>query len=84
MYKTEAKVLSDGTLHVTVDHDISTINRILLSQKGTHWGELYYSDALQSERKTCEGCKHEYDKPCSVRPFCARMHDDLYIARDNK
>lgn len=75
MYKTEVKALSDGTLYVTVDLDISTINRVLLSQKGTHWGELYYSDALQPERKRgkwvkvmegnayrdqCDQCKASY------------------------
>ena len=64
--KAEVETLSDGTLHVTVDLDISTISRILLSQNGTHWGELYYSDALQPEIIACGDCKHWicHDKRC--------------------
>lgn len=38
-----------GTLHITVDHDISNVYRVWLSQKGTHYGELYYPDYTDEE-----------------------------------
>lgn len=41
------ETLSDGTLQITVDTDISTVDRILLSQSGTHYGNLYYADEAQ-------------------------------------
>ena len=40
----QSEIMSDGTLHITVDADVSTIDRILLSQKGTHSGDIYYRE----------------------------------------
>ena len=40
----QPEIMSDGTLHITVDADVSTIDRILLSQKGTHSGDIYYRE----------------------------------------
>lgn len=39
------EITPDGTLKVTVDADIASIGRILLSQAGTQCGGLYYKDA---------------------------------------
>ena len=44
-------IMSDGTLHIIIDADVSTIERILLSQKETHWvGDVYYRRANNNER----------------------------------
>lgn len=40
----EPEIMPDGTLHITATVDVANINRILLSQKGTHLGALYYKD----------------------------------------
>lgn len=45
----QPEVMSDGTLHITVDLDISKIDRILLSQKDTHYGNLYYVDGGEAD-----------------------------------
>lgn len=39
------EVQSDGTLSITVDSDISQIRRVLVSQEGTQYGNMYYADA---------------------------------------
>ena len=50
LYKTiepERKVeelLPDGTLHLFTDTDLSKVNRVWVSQNGTHYGDLYYAD----------------------------------------
>ena len=41
----QPEITPDGTLKVTVDADIASIGRILLSQTGTQYGGLYYKDA---------------------------------------
>lgn len=41
----QPEVQSDGTLHITADTDISQIRRVLVSQEGTQYGNLYYADA---------------------------------------
>lgn len=45
----EDDVMLHGTLHITVDCDISKVYRVWLSQKGTHCGELYYPDYTEDE-----------------------------------
>ena len=40
----QPEITPDGTLKVTVDADIVSIGRILLSQTGTQYGGLYYKD----------------------------------------
>lgn len=52
--KEDAKpeIMADGTLHITVNADVANIDRILLSQEGTHYGDLYYKDDEKPERKT--------------------------------
>lgn len=49
--KEDAKpeIMSDGTLHITVNADVANIDRILLSQAGTHTGDLYYKDDEKPE-----------------------------------
>ena len=42
-------LLPDGTLHLFTDTDSSKVDRVLVSQNGTHYGDLYYADG---ERKT--------------------------------
>ena len=44
----QLEIMSDGTLHITATVDVANTNRILLSQAGTHLGDLYYRD---DERK---------------------------------
>ena len=62
----QPEITPDGTLKVTVDADIASIGRILLSQTGTQEGGLYYKDA--QPEGTCESCLHqelEWDEePC--------------------
>lgn len=51
------KLLEDGTLILEVDVNLANVNKILLSQKGTHWGELFYSDQSFKEKITeCPMC----------------------------
>lgn len=38
------KLLPDGTLHLFTDTDLSKVDRVLVSQNGTHYGDLYYAD----------------------------------------
>jgi hypothetical protein len=37
-------MMEDGTLSITVDMDITRVKRILLNQKGTNYGGLYYKE----------------------------------------
>lgn len=55
--KEDAKpeIMADGTLHVTVNADVANIDRILLSQEGTHFGDLYYRDDERPEPYHEEG-----------------------------
>lgn len=41
---TKHELLKDGTLIVETDADLMTVNRILLSQRDTVWGVLFYPD----------------------------------------
>lgn len=41
----QPEVQQDGTLSITVDTDISQIRRVLVSQAGTQYGNMYYADA---------------------------------------
>jgi len=45
------RLLPDGTLHLFTDTDLSKVNRVLVSQNGTHYGELYYADGQQKTGK---------------------------------
>lgn len=53
---TQSEITPDGTLKVTVDADIASIGRILLSQAGTQRGRLYYKDE-QPEIIRCRDCR---------------------------
>ena len=84
----QTEITPDGTLKVTVDADIASIGRILLSQTGTQEGGLYYKDA--QPEGTCESCLHqelEWDEePCDgctvggdknhYKPSIGRRTDD--------
>ena len=48
----QSEIMADGTLHVTVNANVANIDRILLSQEGTHFGDLYYRDDERPERQT--------------------------------
>ena len=37
-------LLPDGTLHLFTDTDLSKVDRVWVSQNGTHYGDLYYAD----------------------------------------
>lgn len=67
MEDAKPEIMADGTRHITAAVDVANINCILLTQEGTHSGDLYYKDA-QSEHKTCNGCVHwfkRYKAPCA-------------------
>ena len=49
------EIMADGTLHITVNADVANIDRILLSQEGTHFGDLYYRDDERPEPYHEEG-----------------------------
>lgn len=38
------ELLPDGTLHLFTDTDLSKVDRVLVSQNGTQFGDLYYAD----------------------------------------
>lgn len=38
------ELLPDGTLHLFTDTDLSKVDRVWVSQNGTHFGDLYYAD----------------------------------------
>ena len=40
----DEELLPDGTLHLFTDTDLSKVNRVWVSQNGTHYGDLYYAD----------------------------------------
>jgi hypothetical protein len=58
----QLEIMSDGTLHITATVDVANTNRILLSQAGTHLGDLYYRDDERTKGKwidnytTCSEC----------------------------
>ena len=54
----EPEIMPDGTLHITVITDVANIDRIMLTQAGTHSGDLYYKDDEKPEPKWT---------PCSER-----------------
>ena len=65
----EPEIMPDGTLYITVNADVANIDRILLSQAGTHLGDLYYKDNEKPERRTgqwipsichADGMHHEW------------------------
>ena len=68
--ETQCEVLSDGTAHITADIDVSAVTRVLLSQAGTHYGDLFYRDDLpsaQPEITRCKDCKYyEWGWYCSA------------------
>ena len=76
--ETQPEIMQDGTLKVTVDADIASIGRILLSQAGTQYGGLYYKDAEPEE--TCDTCKHGYfgDGKCD---YCRERFPSHYERR---
>ena len=41
---TKEGLLPDGTLHLFTDTDLSKVDRVWVSQNGTHFGDLYYAD----------------------------------------
>ena len=47
-------LLPDGTLHLFTDTDLSKVRRVLVSQNGTHYGDLYYADGEQKTGKWIE------------------------------
>ena len=51
----QPEIMPDGTLHITVNADVANIDRILLSQAGTHLGDLYYRDDERPEPYQEEG-----------------------------
>ena len=58
----------NGTLHITVDHDISNVYRVWLSQKGTYYGELYYPDYTDEEiQKMQDLAQAQLDKAYELR-----------------
>jgi hypothetical protein len=46
----QPEIMADGTLHITATADVANIDRILLSQEGTHYGDLYYKDDEDGKR----------------------------------
>ena len=80
----QPEIMSDGTLHVTVDTDISTIGRVLVSQSGTQFGNMYYADGEEwipvKERLPEEG---NYYLTTVVYPYNgARYMKELYGDKD--
>lgn len=79
----QPEIMSDGTLHITVSADVANIDRILLSQEGTHSGDLYYKDA-QPEIVRCKDCRWQKDQSGSTAWLPCRVlvtPDDFYCGR---
>ena len=77
----QPEITPDGTLKVTVDADIASVGRILLSQTGTQRGGLYYKDAQPEE--TCDTCKYGYfgDGMCD---YCRVRYQSHYERRTDE
>lgn len=57
------ELLPDGTLHLFTDTDLSKVDRVLVSQNGTHYGNLYYVDDDEPKRKTGKWIPQNLNKP---------------------
>ena len=74
-------MMEDGTLSITVDMDITRVKRILLNQNGTHYGELYYADDIQTLEVlpsaqpdfSCDGCQ----TPKHICGICMRNYPNI-------
>lgn len=71
-------LLPDGTLHLFTDTDLSKVRRVLVSQNGTHYGDLYYADGEQKTGKWIykNDLKQFF---CSECGFPSLTYDDIYI-----
>lgn len=58
------ELLPDGTLHLFTDTDLFKVNRVLVSQNNTHYGDLYYADEDPKRGKwiPCSDCERKCDK----------------------
>ena len=63
----QPEIMPDGTLHITATADVANIDRILLSQEGTHLGDVYYKDDEKPKRKTGKWIHH--------KPFDCEHHN---------
>ena len=63
----QPEIMPDGTLHITANVDVASIDRILLTQEGTHSGDLYYRDDEKPKRKTGMWIHH--------KPFDCEHHN---------
>ena len=74
----QPEITPDGTLNVSIDADIASVSRILLSQTGTQYGGLYYKDEQPEE--TCDTCKYGYfgDGMCD---YCRVRYQSHYERR---
>ena len=75
------EIMADGTLHITVNADVANIDRILLSQAGTHSGDLYYKDNEKPEIIRCKDCKYNVSrnhKCLQPDSFFLVTEDDFY------
>ncbi len=57
----QLEIMSDGTLHITATVDVANTNRILLSQAGTHLGDLYYRDDERKKGKWVDSWRSKMD-----------------------
>lgn len=72
-----------GTLHITVDHDISDVYRVWLSQKGTHYGELYYPDYTDEEIQKMQDLEQaELDKAFELGKQAAQPEPQWISCKD--
>lgn len=77
----QPEITPDGTLTVSIDADIASVGRILLSQAGTQRGGLYYKDEQPEE--TCDTCTHGHFKNSRYEDWrcescCMGYHPNYY------
>jgi len=72
-------LLPDGTLHLFTDTDLSKVDRVWISQNGTHFGDLYYADG---EPKIGKWERH-YSRPNVYADMCWHCSNCGYKTPDN-
>lgn len=73
------ELLPDGTLHLFTDTDLSKVDRVWVSQNGTHFGDLYYADG---EPKIGKWERH-YSRPNVYADLCWHCSNCGYKTPDN-
>ena len=73
----QPEIMPDGTLRITVNADVANIDRILLTQAGTHTGDLYYKDDEKPEPQWIP-CRETVDIPDHEILACDKYGEEMF------